>query len=131
MRSHRHRAGAVLLFGALLAFLAGCGDDGDETASTSTTVAPTTTTSGSTTSTRPTDQTEVRSYFLRDEKVGPVAREATDGAVAAGAIEGLLAGPTQEEQQLGFSSAIPAGTDLVGVLIEDGIATVDLSDEFG
>lgn len=131
MRSHRHRAGVVLLAIALLAFLAGCGGEGDETASTSTTVTPTTTTSGSTTSTPPVDQTEVRSYFLRDEKVGPVAREATDGAVAAGAIEGLLAGPTEDEQQLGLSSAIPAGTELLGVVIEDGIATVDLSDEFG
>jgi hypothetical protein len=127
------RTGVVLLASALLAFPAGCGDDGDDAASTSTTADSTTTTTAATTTTTeaPAEQTEVRAYFLREEKVGPVAREATDGAVAAGAIEGLLAGPNQDEQQLGFSSAIPAGTELLGVEVEDGTATVDLSDEFG
>lgn len=131
MHTHRNRAGAVLLTSALLAFMAGCGDDGDEAAATTTVAPTTTTTERSTTTEAPAEQTEVRAYFLREQKVGPVARGATDGAVAAGAIEGLLTGPTQDEQQLGFSSAIPAGTDLLGVEVDDGIATVDLSDEFG
>jgi hypothetical protein len=46
-------------------------------------------------------------------------------------MQGLLAGPTEEEQRLGFSSAIPAGTELLGVSIDDRIATVDLSARFG
>ncbi len=131
MRTHRGRRHDLLLLGALLFSLTACGDDGDEAGSTTTTGAPTSTTAATTSSTEaPADQTEVRAYFLRDEKVGPVSREASDEAVAAGALEGLLAGPTATEQEFGFSSAIPAGTEFLGVVIEDRIATVDLTEEF-
>src|SRR5690606_15313075 len=64
------------------------------------------------------------------EHVGPVAREATGPAVAAGALRGLLAGPTDAERALGFGTAIPAGTTLNGVVVADGVATVDLSGDF-
>ena len=128
MRTRTHRITSIAVAAALVAVLAACGDDDEgSTASTTTSTASETTTS----STAPAEQHEVRAYFLRDERVGPTARQATGEAVAAGALEGLLTGPTETEQQMGFSSAIPAGTELLGVVIEDGVATVDLSAEFG
>jgi hypothetical protein len=46
--------------------------------------------------------------------------------VGAAAVEWLLQGPAEE----GVQTAIPAGTRLLGLTIEDGIATVDLTSEF-
>jgi spore germination protein GerM len=53
-------------------------------------------------------------------------------AVATAAMNALLAGPTLEEQATwpAISTAIPAGTKLLGLTIEGGIAKVDLSKEF-
>lgn len=53
-------------------------------------------------------------------------------AVAAAAMEELLAGPTDAELTTwpALSSQIPEGTELLGLTIEDGIAKVDLSGEF-
>jgi hypothetical protein len=79
----------------------------------------------------PAEQVEVRAFFLRDEVVGPVARSAETPAVARGAMQALLAGPTGQEADLGFSTTIPQGTELLDVAVADGIATVDLSEEFG
>jgi spore germination protein GerM len=59
----------------------------------------------------------------------PRTAEATP-RVARTALETLLAGPTDVEAAAGVSTAIPEGTQLLGVSIEDGIATVDLSAEF-
>jgi spore germination protein GerM len=50
--------------------------------------------------------------------------------VAQAALEALLAGPSSVEATAGVSTAIPEGTRLLGVTIEDGIATVDLSAEY-
>jgi germination protein M len=46
------------------------------------------------------------------------------------ALKSLLAGPTETERAAGVSTAIPDGTELLGLDIHDGIATVDLSSEF-
>jgi germination protein M len=126
----RHLLAALVL---LAAGVTACGDD-DETSSSTTTDPPaatTTTTAGSTTTEEPAEATEVRAYFLRNEEVGPVARTATTEGVLAEALTALVAGPTTDEQDLGFSTAIPEGTELVGVEVADGVATVDLSTEFG
>jgi spore germination protein GerM len=50
--------------------------------------------------------------------------------VATAAIDALLDGPTAGEHALGYSSAIPAGTKLLGIGIRNGVATVDLTSEF-
>lgn len=128
MRRHRstRRSIGLLLTLLLPVALVACGEDDETTASTTTSP----TGSSTTTSTAPDEESEVRAYFLRDENVGPVARAASGAAVAAAAMEGLLAGPTSEEQEIGFSTAIPAGTTLNGVEIDGGLATVDLSSEF-
>lgn len=74
---------------------------------------------------------EVIVYFVRNERLGAAVHqvEATQ-AMAAAALRELLAGPTAEERKAGLASEIPVGTRLLGVTIEDGTATVDLSEEF-
>ena len=123
----RHRRILLALGVLLLSVLPACGDDSDQTGTTSST---TTTAEDTTTTTERPVTSQVRSYFLRDEKVGPVAREAIGPAVARGAMEGLLQGPTEAEQELGLSTTVPAGTELLGIAIADGVATVDLTEEF-
>jgi germination protein M len=53
-------------------------------------------------------------------------------AVATAALSELFAGPTAAEMASvpAISSTVPAGTQLLGVSIADGVATVDLSEEF-
>ena len=67
-----------LLF--VVAFLAGCG--GSDDAAT----------------------TPVKVYFLRDGKVWPVARDVDENDKVAATTGALLAGPTDEERDLGFAS---------------------------
>ncbi len=75
-------------------------------------------------------KSEVRAYFLVDEKVTPVSGTAIGKGVAATAMELLLAGPTSRQTDQGLTTALPVGTKLRGVTIADGVATVDLSGEF-
>lgn len=123
------------LFVALGLVAVACGNTSNEaqptstSSSTSTATAPSSSTSTTVTTALPARST-VRAYFLRDEKVGPVAREATGVATAAAALDALLAGPTAAERVLGLTSTIPAGTSRLGLTINERIATVDLSRQF-
>lgn len=106
-----------------------------------TTTAPTTTTIEGTTTTQYMEEMDVVAYFLVDdiEEEGkgpflvPVHGEVpeTEG-VAAAAVNELIAGPTDDEvaRRPAISSAVPPETRLLGIVIEDGVATVDLSGEF-
>jgi hypothetical protein len=77
------------------------------------------------------DESIVSVYFLRDEEIATgEARTAEPPAVLEGALSALLAGPTGFEQGLGMGSEIPAGTELLGVQVIDGVAFVDLSGAF-
>ncbi|CAN5728912.1 hypothetical protein BH23CHL2_BH23CHL2_32970 [soil metagenome] len=77
------------------------------------------------------DEVTLNVYFIRDEHLTVGHRTIPHTlAVGTAAMQALLAGPSQFESELGFSSAIPEGSDLLGLTIEDGIATVDLSAEF-
>jgi germination protein M len=86
----------------------------------------------------PLGTTTVRAYFLLDGPVGsaglvPVLREIpATKAVARAAMNALLDGPNARERGASpaISSVIPSGTELLGLSIKDGIATVDLSGEF-
>jgi hypothetical protein len=51
-------------------------------------------------------------------------------AVATAAVNALLAGPTALESRNAISTAVPDGTQLLGLTIESGVATVNLSSEF-
>jgi hypothetical protein len=113
-------AGAALCAFALLA--SACDDDGRPPQSSTPTE-----TSEQTTE----EEMSVAVYHLRDGRVAPVARSvATTPAVARAALTALLQGPTEEERAAGLVSAIPSGTTLEDVSLEDGLATVDLSEAF-
>jgi spore germination protein GerM len=86
---------------------------------------------------QPVGTTIVRAYFWlsgdeNSEGLVPVLREVPKTtAVARAAIEQLLLGPIGREADSGvISSAVPKGTELLGISIDDGVATVDLSGEF-
>ena len=81
--------------------------------------------------------TIVRVYFhlggeLGTEGLVPLLREVPETrAVATAAMHALLTGPTSTESgQRQITSAVPAGSRLLGLRVENGIATVDLSREF-
>lgn len=118
----------LCVVGAIALLVAGCGDDDDTTSSTT---ATTTTITGSTTSSsEPAGDVVAKVYFLRDEQIGPLARSVGAPDVPKGVMEALLEGPAETEVELGFVSTIPEGTQLLGLVIENGTATVDLSSEF-
>jgi germination protein M len=86
----------------------------------------------------PAGTTIVRAYFFLAGPQGssgivPVLREtpATKG-VATAAMTALLAGPSPKEAAAtpAISTTVPAGTQLLGLSITNGVATVDLSSEF-
>jgi germination protein M len=80
----------------------------------------------------------VRAYFMlagprRSDGLVPVLREVPrTKAVATAAMTELLEGPTAAELAASpaLSTTVPRGTRLLGISIERGIATVDLSGEF-
>jgi sporulation and spore germination protein/immunoglobulin-like protein involved in spore germination len=84
----------------------------------------------------PGGSTIVRDYFFLAGPEGsagivPVLRDVpATKAVATAAMTALLAGPTSQEQASRISTVIPAGTQLLGLTIANGVATVDLSREF-
>ena len=70
-------------------------------------------------------------YFLRDERLAVAHRTVPrTQAVGMAALEQLLIGPTTRESELGYASAVPDGTEILGLEIEDGIAWVDLNAVF-
>jgi spore germination protein GerM len=85
-------------------------------------------------STAPEEATRVTIYFVRDEKLGAASRqvvtESSPSAWAAAAIEQVLQGPSAMERAAGLRTAVPTGTELNGVTIDDGVATIDVSSAF-
>jgi Sporulation and spore germination len=70
-------------------------------------------------------------WFARGEQITPVGRaRGSSPGVATAAIRALLAGPTPAERRTGARTAVPPDTGLLGISIENGIATVDLTSEF-
>jgi immunoglobulin-like protein involved in spore germination/sporulation and spore germination protein len=84
----------------------------------------------------PTGTTLVRTYFDLGGPEGTAGLVATlrevpgTKAVATAAVNALLAGPTAAETSRSIGTAVPDGTQLLGLKIEGGIATIDLSSEF-
>ena len=70
-------------------------------------------------------------WFHRGEHLF-VTHRTQDATLAVGraSLEALLAGPTVHETQRDVQSSVPPGTDLLGLDIDDGIATVDLTSEY-
>ena len=128
---------ARLVVLAAVVALAGCGsdDDGDAGGSTTATGTGSTTTTATTTengtTTAPQEEQRLLVYLLRGEKVGAAARLVPESpGVGAAALRELLAGPTSAERDAGLATEIPADTRMLGLEIEEGVATVDLSSEF-
>lgn len=116
---------------ALLA-VSGCG--GDDGASSAPPPAETTQTHAHTTTEEEHEEPIVVSlYFLRDGQVGLARRLAgAEGRnIGAAAVEQLLAGPSAADRSAGLTTAIPAGTRLDGLAIEEGVARVELSRPLG
>ena len=86
----------------------------------------------------PNETRVLRVYFFLDGPRGsgglvPVLREVpATPAVARAAMEALLDGPRPRERDASppISNRVPVGTELLGLTIDDGVATVDLSSEF-
>ena len=84
----------------------------------------------------PSGTTIVRAYFWLGGPTGSaglvaVLREIpSTKSVASAAVSALLAGPTAAETGRSITTAVPDGSQLLGLSIANGIATVDLSAEF-
>lgn len=81
--------------------------------------------------------TIVRAYFYlggepgSDGLVALLREVPRTQALGMAVMQALLAGPTAAESgERVITSAVPAGTRLLGLTVDDGIATVDLSAEF-
>ncbi len=106
------RVAALAAVAVLALVAAGCGSDDEAPAA---------------------ETTRVLVYLLRGEQVGAAARhvEAT-GDIARAALEQLVLGPSDAERAAGLETAIPAGTRVLDVDVDDetGVITADLSGEF-
>ncbi len=122
----------VALLVLLTALLWGCGSEDEEAEPGQSVTEPLATTEATTAETETEQEaTAVRVYFMRGEKLGVGSRtvEATP-AIGRAAVEELLEGPNELEQEAGLASEIPEGTQLHGLVIEDAHAVVDLSRDF-
>jgi hypothetical protein len=85
---------------------------------------------GDTNGTAP-EQTSFEVWFIEKKgrfmQVGYRSKESTP-RIGTAALESLLRGPASGDGKV--SSAIPTDSSLLGLTIEDGLATVDLSSEF-
>jgi sporulation and spore germination protein/immunoglobulin-like protein involved in spore germination len=137
---------AIVLAAALGLLAASCGvGQGAESAGPVPTAEPGGSTSGTTTesgsqtvpppsagtSTQPPDVVTYQVWFTRGESLYPVTRtENATPRVGTAALEALLEMPDTAEQGAGVGSQVPAGTQVLGLTIDNGIATVDLTSEF-
>jgi hypothetical protein len=73
----------------------------------------------------------VEVWMARRGKLWPVERSVKfTPAVIGAAVHGLLAGPSVSERRSGVETAVPAGTQLLGISLHGGVATVDLTSDF-
>lgn len=132
-RSRRALFGMVLVV-ALVA--TACSDEGDEPAAAS--AAPSAEPSASASAPPPPTPTPatvtqpVRLWLTLEDFTGLTVREAqvTPPKFATAAVNELLKGPNQSELSNGWGTAIPGGSQLLGIDVANGVATVDLSSEF-
>jgi hypothetical protein len=70
-------------------------------------------------------------WFTRDESLFMVTRtQQATPRIGSAALEALLAGPDTREQAAAVGSQIPSGTQLLGLSVDNSVATVDLTSEF-
>lgn len=88
------------------------------------------TTTTITTTTVPVVTVPVLVYFLAGERLVPAARELPAPVSARDLLRSLLDGPTEDEAATGLVSAIAGEVRLLGLAVDAGVATIDLSDDF-
>jgi germination protein M len=70
-------------------------------------------------------------WFTRDESLFMVTRtQQATPRIGSAALEALLVGPDTREQAAAVGSQIPSGTQLLGLSVDNAVATVDLTSEF-
>jgi hypothetical protein len=70
-------------------------------------------------------------WFHRGEQLYVVTRtQSATPRVGSAALDALLEGPDDRERASGVQTQIPVGTQLLGLAIDKGIATVDLTSEY-
>jgi germination protein M len=117
----------ALAGGALAVTVIGCGSENAISLGTQT---PSTASTREHTGSAPTPLA-LQAWFTRDAGLVAVQRrQQPTRLVATAAVDSLLEGPTADERVMGFASAVPPGTKLLGIAIRDGVATVDLTSEF-
>ena len=78
---------------------------------------------------RPTSVLSV--YFERSGELHALRRQVpATQAVATAALRELFRGPSPSERRAGYRTAVPVGTRLIGVTIQNGDATVNLTGRF-
>jgi germination protein M len=71
-------------------------------------------------------------YFLREGKIGLARRSIVTGPqIGSATMRALLDGPTAADKAAGLTTAVPSGTQLERLAIEDGVAEVELSSSLG
>lgn len=125
------RTWAVILVVALLPALQACDGGGEQSTPTTTTERPSTTTAEPPRTETGAAEKSVLIYLIRGERLGVARRTVSNTrAVGAAALRELLAGPTPQEARAGLESHVPQGTELRGLDVAGGTATVDLTEEF-
>lgn len=136
LRARPRRSGTLLGIALVIALMgAACSDDEGPPAAASAAPsdAPSTAAPAETPTPTPAAVTQsVRLWLTLEEFTGLTVRQAqvTPPQFATAAVNELLKGPTASESSNGWGTAIPAGSQLLGIDIANGVATVDLSKEF-
>ena len=81
------------------------------------------------------NMTKTKICFVAIDSDGVVARKEVSRSVAkdsplSEALNELLKGPSSTEAKTGCQTYIPAGSKLIGISINDGIATLNFNEEF-
>lgn len=117
---------------ALALALLGCGDRGGRTTAPNSGATTTRATSSAQGATEVPAAGTYEVWFGGDDGFLHVStrKAATAPVTARFALTRLFDGPSDEDAAAGLFTAVPAGTELLGIEIEDGTATVDLSSDF-
>jgi hypothetical protein len=127
------RRSLLLLLLALL--VAACGlptDDEPDTLAIPEELASGATTTSASTTLPPEAETDTHTiFFVKGDRLESVSRTVASGESPLDVMELLVAGPTEEEQAAGLSTAIPVGTEVLRAPQSGrGVMTLDLNDAF-
>lgn len=79
---------------------------------------------------QPQDLAAVSVYLIRDDVLVHVTRDLPVPTTLEDTLESLLSGVSRPEERANLRTSIPPGTTLLGLEIDEGIASLDLSSDF-